>query len=57
MVVSEFVVVSGSNWEGFVHFLCVCFDAAIGNSLSSSFTLQTDGNEIFTEKSSFVVFL
>ena len=56
MVIYEFVVVSGSNWEGFVHFLRVCFDVAIGNFLSSSLTLQTDGDEIFTEKSSFVVF-
>ena len=39
MVISEFVAVSGSNWEGFVHFLCVSFEVAIGNFLSSSLAL------------------
>ena len=47
----------GSNWEGFVHFLCVCFEVAIGNFLSSSLALQTAGNEISTEKSTSVVFV
>ena len=40
-----------------MHFLCVCFEVAIGNFLSSSLALQTAGNEISTEKSSFVVFV
>ncbi|XP_034689394.1 uncharacterized protein LOC117917281 isoform X1 [Vitis riparia] len=57
VVISEFVAVSGSNWAGFVRFLCVCFEVAIGNFLSSSLALQTAGNEISTEKSSFVVFV
>ena len=57
VVISEFVVVSESNWEGFVHFLCVCFEVTIGNFLPSSLTLQIAGNEISTEKSSFVVFV
>ena len=40
VVISEFVVVSESNWEGFVHFFfCVFFEVAIGNFLSSSLAL------------------
>ena len=40
MAISEFEAVSGSNWEGFVHFFFfVFFEVAIGNFLSSSLAL------------------
>lgn len=42
----------GSNWEGFVHFLCVFLEVAIGNILSSSLAPEIAGKEIPTEKSS-----
>lgn len=36
VAISEFVIASGSSWDDFMHFMCLCLEWAICNNLSSS---------------------
>ncbi|KAA8547250.1 hypothetical protein F0562_003886 [Nyssa sinensis] len=58
VVISKFVVASGSSWDEFIYSLCVCLELAICNMLSSSLespTTKAKGSEC--DSSSFVVAL
>ncbi|KAM0970615.1 hypothetical protein ACFX2A_018956 [Malus domestica] len=43
VAVSEFLVDSGSNWEGFIRLLCVCMNLAITAAVSCSSSCSVDG--------------
>ncbi|KAM1529407.1 hypothetical protein ACFX1Z_018620 [Malus domestica] len=43
VAVSEFLVDSGSNWEGFIRLLCVCMNLAITVAVSCSSSCSVDG--------------
>ncbi|KAK9285716.1 hypothetical protein L1049_024915 [Liquidambar formosana] len=45
VVISEFMAASGSNWDSFIHLLCVCLEVAISNTLSYSSSPSTMGAE------------
>ncbi|KAL5819512.1 hypothetical protein ACOSQ4_023354 [Xanthoceras sorbifolium] len=55
VVISEFLATSGSNWELFIHSLCLCMELAVNNILSlfSAPLRAESGNSCF-DLSSFV---